>query len=107
MSRVLIRVVKTIVVAIAYVDARYAVAIVAGVQVPKAGLRFVFAHCFRFIGAVATIVVAIAEPLAWYATIIGTLETIGGTFARCAQLWLFIGRGVVWPGETTIIIRVT
>lgn len=73
---VLVRVVETIVVAVAYVDPRYAVAIVAGEEVAEAGASLGLAVAGRFVAAVETVVVAVAVPGRRYASVVRAPEAV-------------------------------
>lgn len=107
MTRILVRVVQAVIVAITNVHSWYTIAIVTGVEVAKTGLGFILAHRFRLIGTVAAIVVAITIPLTRDAAVIWTLETVGGTLACRTKLRVLVGRGVVGAGKAAIVVRVT
>lgn len=63
MSRILVRVVETIVVIVAEVCPRYAVSVVTCEEIAEASSLLGFAIVGRLIGSVTTIVVAIAMPV--------------------------------------------
>lgn len=77
MSRVLVRIVQAIVVAVAYVNPRYAVAVVAREQVAETGAALGLAVLGRLVGPVAAVVVAVAVPRGRYAPVVGAPEAIG------------------------------
>lgn len=79
-SVVLVRVVEAIVVAVADVNARNAVAVVAGEEVAKAGLGSRLAVIRRLVGSVAAIVVSVAVPGGRNAAVVvGAAEAVAGT----------------------------
>lgn len=80
MSVVLVRVVEAIVVAVADVNARNAVAVVAGEEVAEAGLGSRLAVIRRLVGSVAAIVVSVAVPGGRNAAVVvGAAEAVAGT----------------------------
>jgi len=97
---ILVTVVQTIVVAIADVDPWYAVAIVAGEQIPEACASFRFAVIWWFIGSIATVIVTITVPGSWNASVVGTPETVGWTSSLATMQWILVG--VV----TTIVVAI-
>ncbi len=80
MSVVLVGVVQAIVVAVADVNARNAVAVVAGEQVAETGLGSGFAVIWRLVGSVPAVVVSVAVPSGRNAAVVvGAAETVAGT----------------------------
>lgn len=73
---VLVRIVQTIVVAVAYIYARDAMAVIAGEQIAKAGSPFALAVLEGFITPISTIIVPVTVPSRWDTTVIGTSEAI-------------------------------
>lgn len=62
MSRVLVGVVQAVVVAVANVNSRDAVSVVAREQVAQAGLHLTLAIVLGFVGVVAAVIVSVAVP---------------------------------------------
>jgi len=62
MSVILITVVQTIVVSITDVDPGYAVAIVAGEEIPEAGSSLGFAVIWGLISTITTVIIPVAVP---------------------------------------------
>lgn len=77
MSGVLVGVVQAIVVAVADVDARYAVAVVAGEQVAETRAALRLAVLRRLVRPVAAVVVTVAVPRGRYTPVVGTPEAVG------------------------------
>lgn len=77
MSGVLVRVVQAVVVAVAYVYAGYAVAVVTREQVAEARAALRLAVLGRFVGPVAAVVVAVAVPRGRYAPVVRAPEAVG------------------------------
>ena len=73
----LVRAIQTVIVAIAEIDPRDAVAIVAGEQVAEAGLLVRLTIFLRLVTAVLTIGIAITVPRGRDATVVRTPETVG------------------------------
>lgn len=74
---VLVRVVQTVVVAVAYVYSGYAVAVVAREQVAEARAALRLAVLGRLVGPVAAVVVAVAVPRGRYAPVVRAPEAVG------------------------------
>jgi hypothetical protein len=101
MSVVFVRVVEAIVVSIADVNARNAVAVVASEQVSKTRFGARFAVIWRLISSVATIVVSVTIPSGRNAAVVvGTAETV----ARAGALRT--GRIVLIRIVTAVIVSV-
>lgn len=69
MTFVLIRIVQTIVVSVAYVYPRNAVAVIAREQIAEARSTFGLAVAGRFVAPVQAIVVSVAVPSSWNAPV--------------------------------------
>lgn len=76
MSRVLVGIVQAIVVAVAYVNPRYAVAVVACEQVAETCTALRLAVLRRFVRPVAAVVVTVAVPRGRYAPVVRAPETV-------------------------------
>jgi hypothetical protein len=70
MSVIFIRIVETIVIAIADIDTRNTVSIIASEQITEACPTLRLAVLWRFIGSIPTVIVAIAVPRRWDTTVI-------------------------------------
>jgi len=75
-SRVLVGTVQTVVVAVADVDPRYAVAVVAREQVAETRAALRLAVLRRLVRPVAAVVVAVAVPRGRYAPVVGAPEAV-------------------------------
>jgi len=73
---VLVRIVQTIVIAVADVNPRYAIAIVTREQVAETRTTLRLAILWRFVRPVTTVVVAVAVPCGWYTSVVGTPEAV-------------------------------
>lgn len=76
MSRVFVRIVQTIVVTVANVNPRYAIAVVACEQVAETRTALRLTVFWRFVRSVATVIVAVAIPRGRNAPVIGTPEAV-------------------------------
>lgn len=92
MSIIFIRIIQTIVICIADVNARNAIAIVAGKQVTETRFSARFAVIRRLVGSVTAIVVSIAIPRSRNAAVVvGATETVGGTRPLRTRRFVLIG----------------
>ena len=92
MALVLIRIVKAVVIAVADINSRNTVSVIARKQVTEAGLCARFAVIGRLVGSVSAIVIAVAVPSGGNApVVVGTSETVGGTRALRAGGVVLIG----------------
>lgn len=73
---VLITVIEAIVVSIADVDSRYAVAVVASKEVAEAGSSLGAAVFWRLVSSIATVVVAVAVPRSGYTPVVRAAEAV-------------------------------
>lgn len=87
---VLVRVVQAIVVAVADVNPRYAIAIVAGEQVAEASAALGLAVLGWLVAAVQAIVVSVAVPSGGDAAVIRATEAVLRTSALCAVKWILV-----------------
>lgn len=76
-SHVLVGIIQTVVVAVANVNPRYAVAVVAREQVTETRAALRLAIFGRFVRPVAAIVVAVAIPRGRYTSVVGAPEAVG------------------------------
>lgn len=76
MTVIFIRVIKTIVVTITYVDTRNTMSIIASEEVSKASSSFGMAILWWLITSVKTIIISITIPSGRYASVVGTPEAI-------------------------------
>lgn len=90
MSRVFVGIVQTIVVTVANVNSRYAVAIVAREQITKtrAALRLTIFR--RFIRSIAAVIIAVAIPCGRNASVIRTPKAIGWTRPLRTVHWILV-----------------
>jgi len=75
-SNVLVGIVQTIVIAVADVNSRYAIAVVAREQVAETRTALRLAVLWWFIRPITTVVVAVAIPRSRYASVVGTPEAV-------------------------------
>lgn len=76
MSTILVAVVQAIVVSVANIDSRHAVAVIASEQVSEASPAVALAILWGFVGAVSAIVISVAVPRRRNATVVGAPEAV-------------------------------
>lgn len=91
-SIIFIRIVQAVVVSVADVNARDAIAVVARKQVAETSLGARFAIIWRLVGSVAAVIVSIAIPRGRNAAVVvGAAETVAGTRALRTRRFVLIG----------------
>lgn len=91
-SIIFIRIVQAVVVSVADVNARDAIAVVARKQVAETSLGARFAIIWRLVGSVAAVIVSIAIPRGRNAAVVvGASETVAGTRALRTRRFVLIG----------------
>lgn len=76
MSIVFVTVIQAIIVAVANVNSRYAIAVVAGEQITETGSSFRLAVFWWLVGSITAIIVAIAVPSGRNASMVRAAETV-------------------------------
>lgn len=89
-SIVLVTVIQAIIVAVANINSRYAIAVVASEQITETGSSFRFAIFWRFVGSIATIIVTIAVPSGRNASMVRAAETVLRTRSLRAMQRIFV-----------------
>lgn len=76
MTFVLVGIIKTVIVTVAYINSWYTIAIVTGEQITEASTSLGLTVAGWFVATVETIVVTVAVPRCRYASVIGASEAI-------------------------------